>query len=122
VSEFVHVAVRHEADHAVVAVRGRVFSDTIDPFRDMLTAQLDVDRPRIILDLSGVEICDSSGLNLIAGSHYTATRKGGWLRVAGLQPLVRRVIDITNLDRLLAIHPTVEDAAKGDHPAADHGM
>jgi anti-sigma B factor antagonist len=112
-SQLVHVDVHHDADHAIVAVRGRVFIDTIDPLRAALTPLLTTDPPRIVLDLSAVEICDSSGLNLIAGSHHTATRHGGWLRVVGLQPMVRRVVDATNLDRLLSIHTTVDDAIHG---------
>lgn len=105
-----HVEVRHDSAHTVVAVRGRVFADTVEPLHTALTPLLDADTPRIVLDMSGVEICDSSGLNLIAGSHHIATGRGGWLRLAGLQPMVRRVVEITNLDRLLPIHATVDDA------------
>ena len=111
---YTSVAVRHEGNHTVVAPRGRIFTDTIAPLQDALMTLLDVDHPRIILDMSAVELCDSSGLNLIAGGHNTAAGKGGWLRVAGLQPFVRRVIDITNLDKLLSIHATVHDAARAD--------
>jgi anti-anti-sigma factor len=115
-SQFVHVDLHHDTDHTIVAVRGRVFIDTIDPLRAALTRLLATDAPRVILDLSEVEICDSSGLNLIAGSHHTATRHGGWLRIAGLRPMVRRVVDATNLNRLLSIHATVDDAAHGRIP------
>jgi anti-anti-sigma factor len=115
-SQSLHVAVHHESDHTVVAVAGRVFYDTVDPLHAALTPLLDTDRPRIVVDMSGVEICDSSGLNLFARSHHTATARGGWLRLAGLRPIVRRAVDATNLDRLLSIHTTVTDAARGRLP------
>ena len=111
-SQVLHVTVHHDTNHTVVAVRGRVYADTIDPLRTALTPLLDTDRPRIVLDLSEVEVCDSSGLNLIVGTDYAATREGGWLRVVGLQPIVRRVVSATNLDRLLSIHATVDDAVR----------
>jgi anti-sigma B factor antagonist len=115
-SQTVHVAVHDEGDYTVVTVAGRVFMDTIDPLRAALTRLLDTDRSRIVVDMSAVEICDSSGLNLFASSHHTAATRGGWLRLAGLRPVVRRVVDATNLDRLLSIHATVADAAHGRWP------
>jgi hypothetical protein len=62
------VVVRNDGDHTVVAVPGRIFIDTVDPLRAALTPLLDTDRPRVIVDMAGVEICDSSGLNLIAAA------------------------------------------------------
>jgi anti-anti-sigma factor len=105
-----HVAVHDDGRHTVVVVQGRIFTDTIEPLRAALTPLLDTDRPHVIVDMSGVEICDSSGLNLIAGSHHTAVARGGWIRLAGLRPVVQRVVDATNLDRLLSIHASVDDA------------
>ena len=110
-TDLLHVAVHHhDSGHTVVAVDGRVFADTVDPLRAALTPLLDTERPHIVLDLSGVEICDSSGLNLFATSHNAATNRGGWFRLAGLRPAVQRVVDATNLHRLLSIHATVHDA------------
>jgi anti-anti-sigma factor len=115
-SHSLHVVVQDEAGHTVVAVAGRVFHDTVEPLHAALTQVLDTDRPHIVIDMSAVEICDSSGLNLFARSHHTATARGGWLRLAGLRPIVRRVVDATNLDRLLSIYTTVTDAAHGRLP------
>ena len=115
------VAVHDEDGYAVVAVEGYVFTDTVDPLDAALATLLDTDRPRIVVDMSAVEICDSSGLNLFATSHHTATTRGGWLRLAGLRPMVRRVVDATNLDRLLSIHATVSDAAHGRLRDTAHG-
>ena len=115
-SHSLHVAVRHEASHSVVAVAGRIFYDTVEPLQTALAKLLDTDQPRVVVDMSAVEICDSSGLNLFARSHHTATARGGWLRLAGLRPIVRRAVDATNLDRLLSIHTTVADAAHGRLP------
>ncbi len=109
-TQSLHVEVRHDGAHSLVTVHGRAFYDTVEPLRAALTSLLHTERPRIVLDLSAVEICDSSGLNLLIDSHRAATAREGWLRLVGLQPMVRRVVDITNLDRLLSIHSTVDDA------------
>ena len=108
----VRVDVDHEADHSVVTAHGRVFYDTVGALADTLTPMLTADRPRIVLDLSDVDVCDSSGLNLIVASHQAAIRRDGWLRLVGLRPMVRRVVDVTNLGGVLSIHDTVDDAVK----------
>lgn len=115
-SHLVDVKVHEDSGYTVVAVYGRIFADTVASLSDALASLLDAELPRIVLDVSGVEICDSSGLNLFAGSHHTAARRGGWLRLVGLQPMVRRVVMITNLDRLLSIHATVDEAVYGRSP------
>jgi anti-anti-sigma factor len=66
--------------------------------------------------LSAVSICDASGLRLMEQTHQTATAHGGWLRLAGAQPLVRRVLDITDLARVQTIYISVDDALSDQQP------
>jgi anti-sigma B factor antagonist len=110
VSGGVRVAVRRSGDHMVVTARGSIFFDTHESLRKTLLTLAAEDQPRIVLDLSGVDLCDSSGLNLIAQTHLTAVRHGGWLRLAGVQPIVRQVLDATNLSRMLPLYGSVADA------------
>jgi anti-sigma B factor antagonist len=109
----VPVTVREGTDHSVVTPQGQLFFDTVAPLHDALLALGAGERPRVVLDLSGVEICDSSALNLMAQTHQVATRRGGWLRLVAPRPRVRRALQITNLTRLLAIYDSVEAAAGG---------
>ena len=115
-SEQLSVRVREAAEHAVIAVRGDIYFDTAEPLREALSAALDERRPYLVLDLSGVTLCDSTGANLLVHAHRTASGHGGWLRLAGVQPMVLRVLEITNLTRMLSIYPTVEDALGDDGP------
>ena len=106
----IHVIVHEDTDHTVVVPQGRIYFDTFEPLRDALLVLASRERPRIVLDLSQVPICDSSGLNLFAQAHRLASRHGGWLRLVAPQAGVRRVLDATNLTRLLRIYDTVEAA------------
>lgn len=110
-SDTVDVAVRRVGDHTVVVANGSIYFDTHGALKETLLALAVEDKPRIILDLSGVDLCDSSGLNLMAQTHLMATRNGGWLRLAGVQPIVRQVLDATHLTRMLPIFETAEQAA-----------
>jgi anti-sigma B factor antagonist len=64
----------------------------------------------LVIDLTGVTFCDSSGLSLFVELHRKARVSGGELRLAGLQDMVATVVRATNLDRLLLLHPSVDDA------------
>jgi len=111
--EGVQVVVRRRPDHAVVSVRGSIYFDTHQALRDALLPLAGGEQPRIVLDLSGVDLCDSSGLNLMAQTHLVARQHGGWLRLVGAQPLVRQVLDATRLTGELPLYDTV-DQATGD--------
>jgi anti-sigma B factor antagonist len=108
----VEVSVRGHADHTVVAANGRLYFDTDQPLRDTLRALSSSPAPHLVLDLSGVPLCDSSGLNLLAQTHRQAASQGGWLRLVAPQPHVRRALEITNLTRMLRVYPTVDDATR----------
>jgi anti-sigma B factor antagonist len=108
--EGVQVVVRRRPGHAIVAVRGSVYFDTHHVLRETLLALAAGDEPHIVLDLSAVDQCDSSGLNMIAQTHLTAGRHGGWLRLAGARPIVRQVLDATNLTATLLLYDTLEEA------------
>jgi anti-anti-sigma factor len=95
---------------AVVTVRGKVLYDTLTPLSETLSRLTGRPSLRVVLDLSGVSMCDSSGLNLFVRTRSELTSSGGWLRLAGTRPLVDNVLHITNLDRILPRYDTVEDA------------
>lgn len=67
-------------------------------------------RCRIIVDLSGVDFIDSSGLGALIGGLKAARQEGGDVRIAAAGKQVRAVLRLTNLDRILSPYPTVEEA------------
>jgi len=67
---------------------------------------------KIVLDLSGVEFLNSSGLSLLivgAGALRTA---GGKLILAGASPKVSSVITLAKLSSVLEMHPSVKAAVR----------
>ncbi len=109
------VTVREADDVRVVAPHGRVFYDTRGPLVDTLLDLAVTDKPRLVVDLAGVSMCDSSGLNVFVQAHRRVIEAGGWVRLARPQPLVRRVLEATNVNRLIGVFDSVEAAiAAGD--------
>jgi anti-anti-sigma factor len=113
VTDRVDVTVRRGADHTVVTASGSIYFDTHEALKETLLALAAEEKPCIVLDLTDVDLCDSSGLNMMAQTHLMATRHGGWLRLAGVQPIVRQVLDATHLTRMLPLYATAGQAVEG---------
>jgi anti-anti-sigma factor len=110
--DLVEVTIEDDGDPVVVRVAGSMLYDTLPPLADAV-AQLAAGRcPRLILDLSEVPMCDSSGLKLLLRTRSTLTDAGGWLRLAAIQPKVDSVLKITNLTHVLPCYPSVDAARR----------
>ncbi len=65
---------------------------------------------RIVADLSGVTSMDSSGINVFVAGRRRVSDAQGWLRIAGAQGSVMRLLQLVGIDELISCHPTVEQA------------
>ena len=56
---------------------------------------------RLVLDLSGVTFMDSSGIAVLLRAQRQTGQYGGTLRVTGVPPQARRVLDAAGVGRLI---------------------
>ncbi|WP_369214026.1 STAS domain-containing protein [Streptomyces flavofungini] len=94
----------------VVTVSGEIDHDTMGPVQEALLPPGAEAPQRVVADLSAVTFMDSSGINLFLAAHQQVSEDGGWLRVAGVQSAVQRVIDLVGLNLVIDCRPTVEQA------------
>ena len=64
----------------------------------------------IILDLASVRYCDSSGLSALLIGQRVCTESNGSFILCGLQPIVQKLITISQLDTVLTITATLPEA------------
>jgi anti-sigma B factor antagonist len=64
----------------------------------------------VILDMSGVTFVPSTGLGALVGLMRSLKKEGRRFILVGLQPDLRTVLAITHLDKVLELHPGMEDA------------
>lgn len=76
---------------------------------------------KLLLDLSGVDFIDSSGLGVLIGAKRRVGQAGGSVRVVVREPQVRAVFDVTDLDRVFDLFETVDGALHGDDDRSGHG-
>ncbi len=66
----------------------------------------------IVLDLENCKYCDSSGLSAILVANRLCKNSSGTFVLAGLNDAVERLITISQLDTVLNIADSVEEAEK----------
>jgi anti-sigma B factor antagonist len=101
------------ASAAVLQLQGRLTMVAAPQLRAEVERSVREARPRVVVDLTGVEFVDSSGLGALVAGLKTARQAGGDLRIAAAGDQVRTVLGLTNLDRVLRNHGSVEDALDG---------
>ncbi len=58
---------------------------------------------RLVIDLSGVDFCDSTGVNVLLAAHRQAREKGGDLELAAPRPAVRKILQVTGLETVFTV-------------------
>lgn len=67
---------------------------------------------QIILDLSNTKYCNSTGLSSILAGNRLCKNANGQFIITGLQPNVRKMIEIAQLHRVFTITDTLQEAEK----------
>ncbi|SFI68984.1 MULTISPECIES: STAS domain-containing protein [Microbacterium] len=98
---------------AVVAVAGRLTATGAPRLRQAVEDAVAAGTPRIVIDMSDTEFIDSSGLGALIGGLKSTRLADGDLRIAAVPEAVRRVLKLTNLDRVLREYPSAEAAFDG---------
>ncbi|ARH91531.1 MULTISPECIES: STAS domain-containing protein [Streptomyces] len=105
-----HVEIRHHGASAVVTVTGELDHHTADLLRESLEGCVDDGYARLVVDCSRLEFMDSTGLNVLLGARLRAEAEGGGVHLAGMQPVVARVFEITGAEAVFTVHDSVDTA------------
>ncbi|MBM7173223.1 STAS domain-containing protein [Streptomyces sp. G44] len=106
-----HLTVQHPRPHVAIAtVVGDMDVRTAPALRDQALEIIEQGPPHVVLDLAQVGFCDSSGLSALIGVWHAARTAGGSLSLADVPDRLIRMLAITGVDSLLAVHATAGDA------------
>ncbi|MEM1073796.1 MAG: STAS domain-containing protein [Pseudomonadota bacterium] len=104
------LATKTEEQLRIVSVNeARIDAAVAIEFKDAMRMKTNDGPELIVLDLSQVEFIDSSGLGAIVAAmkNMGQDRK---LALAGLTPTVARVFQLTRMDSVFSVFPTLEGA------------
>ena len=97
-------------DVKILCCKGRfTYRDEAAAFSEKIAGLLPETR-QIVIDLSGVEVMDSAGLGELVVVHMWIRASGCSLKLAGANPRIRQLLELTNLLSVFDIHPTLDDA------------
>lgn len=99
---------------STIRAEGRLTATSVPVLRAAIAGLVEDGDTRVVIDLSATEFIDSSGLGVLIGGLKTARQAGGDLRIAGATDAVRKVLSLTNLDRVLRNHSSAAEAFDGE--------
>ncbi|MEV0582711.1 STAS domain-containing protein [Nonomuraea sp. NPDC050310] len=103
------VSTRSHAGHALVEIAGEIDLYTAPRLQSEFTRLLQDGPQRVVIDMSQVEFCDSTGMNVLLSALKRIKEQGGVLDVAAPRPAVRKILQVTGLDSVFTVHESVPE-------------
>ena len=107
--EALTIEARHERGYPIVTAAGEIDIATVTRLRERLFALAASGRP-LVADLNQVSFIDSAGLSALVGAANRADAYGGSLHVVCARPKIRKLFQLTGLDRRLPPARTLDEA------------
>ncbi len=104
---------------AMIRLRGEADLHAVPSLRDVLRAALAAEPTALVVDLTGVTFIDSMMLGALLSATRRARENATVLRIAADHPHVRRIFEVTLLDQVMELFPTVEAALSGGPPSGE---
>jgi len=101
---------RNRGDVIVVHCQGRIVYRDEAAALSRVAGEVLQQARKLVLDLSGVSSMDSAGIGELALLHTWAQANNVSMKCAGPTPLVSTLLELTNLDSVLEVHPSVDAA------------
>ncbi len=95
---------------AVIGVRGELTGATEAPLMDAYARAADAMTRKVVLDFSGLEYMNSTGIGLLVTLLVRAQRQRQRLMAFGLSDHYRQILSLTRLDEAIGVVDTEEEA------------
>jgi len=102
---------------ATVTVRGELDLFTAPRLQEALERSIDLGARRVVVDLARVTFIDSTALGVLIGVGRQLRAGEGSLDLVCQNGNVRRVLEITGLDAVFALHTSLAGALDAGSPA-----
>ena len=108
--------VRWMGRQAVVALPEHIDVSNASQIREELLWVINRGAAALIADMTGTLSCDHSGADVVMRAYQRALASGTQLRLVVTAPIVRRVLEVSGLDRLIPVYPSLEAATAAGIP------
>lgn len=87
----------------IVTLTDRLTAADVNTARREINEIINAGEGKLLVDISGLDFVDSSGLGLLVGCHQEARNKDGNLVLLEPQPEVKALLELTRLDQVFRI-------------------
>ena len=94
-------------DQGILSLRGPLTMENVPPFLNAVRRE---NAPTVILDFTGVPYLDSSGLGSLVSAYTSCQKAGRRVALTGVNQRVMRVFEITKVEPIFLMFPTVSEA------------
>lgn len=94
----------------IFSLEGRADSEGAVQLDDVLQSSLENNNFKLVLEMSQVQYINSATLRTLADVITRSQEHNGDLKLAALQPKVKRVLQIVGFDKFSSIYDTIESA------------
>jgi len=94
-------------ERGILSLRGPLTMENVSPFMNAVRRE---NAPTMILDLSGVPYLDSSGLGSLVSACTSCAKSGRRMALTGVNKRVMKVLEITKVENVFLMFPTLSDA------------
>ncbi|SDO32108.1 STAS domain-containing protein [Alkalicoccus daliensis] len=105
------IQVSEHENKNVAQVSGEVDVYTATKLKETLTPLAEQEDKELVVDLSGVDYIDSTGLGIFIGALKASEKSGTSLTLTGLNSRVKRLFEITGLHEVIDIDSTKREEA-----------
>ena len=105
------------SETALVELEGQVDLHTAPQLKEQLLAAIDEGAVNLVVDLSLTTFIDSMTLGVLLGAVKRLRPRGGRLRIVCTDPSIRKIFEITLLDRVFSLYSTRAEALERLLPA-----
>ena len=96
----------------VLTVTGEIDMATAPRFRQRLLGVITGGSQNVVIDLSGVDFIDSTGLGVLMGAAKRVRSAGGDIRLVMVGSRLAELIELTRLDRVLDVFDSISAATE----------
>lgn len=109
-TEFSVSTERKDDQTSLVRLNGDVDLHTAPEVRQTLNDAIDDGAMLIVVDLSAVTFIDSMTLGVLLGASKRVRPRGGQLRLVVTEPSIRKIFEITLLDKIFQLYDDTDSA------------
>jgi len=94
----------------VISLKGSIDAVTAPKVTEFIQGQIAKGNIKLVADLSGVDYTSSAGLRVLLGAVKETRAQSGDIRLAGIQPDVQKVLNLSGFTNILKVFEEVDAA------------